>query len=488
ADYLDWRTFLTEKLAEDLKARNSAVKEIVPRAVTSSHAAIPSVFTNPANGDGTPDDWMMSESVDYWGTSFYPKHSIPSTHWSLARRALVMDFIRSSAGEKGFYNGELQGGYGVRGVVVGQEIVADETELYTWGMVSRGAKAINFYAFYPMSTGYEAGGYGLINLDGTLTERSKRAGVIATIISANAVRLLESKPAAAEAAVIVNRMATLVGGAQNTSDRLAIRDSVAGYHRMFFERNIPLDFLSAQRLTQVQLRKYKLVIVPYPIQMSTQMAGQLEAYVREGGHLFMEARPGWNDESGRAQNLIPGFGWETMLGVREKSVSPRTDPRVKWGAAEFGGSAMEERFDVLDSAAKVVATFDDGSPAAFQKSFGKGSAIVLGTFAGILAETKPVDMHPLGEILVAWAGLNLPSLKFTSPIELKEMESNAGKFVFLFNHGKSPAHVEVSIRLKKLPVRIENIMTGITVPITGEGGGLSLEMPPLSARVFRFDY
>lgn len=37
----------------------------------------------------------------------------------------------------------------------------------------------------------------------------------------------------------------LVGGVQNSSNRLATRDATAGYHRMFFERNLPLDILNA---------------------------------------------------------------------------------------------------------------------------------------------------------------------------------------------------------------------------------------------------
>src|SRR2546428_1454283 len=82
-DYIDWRVFITEKLAEDLKMRNQAVKQIDPEHVTTSHSAVPSVFTSPAAGDGTPDDFLMNLSVDYWGTSFYPKHSFPSSHWSL---------------------------------------------------------------------------------------------------------------------------------------------------------------------------------------------------------------------------------------------------------------------------------------------------------------------------------------------------------------------------------------------------------------------
>ena len=291
-DFMDWRTFITDKLAEDLKMRDAAVKEIAPGHVTTSHSAVPGVFTSLADGDGNPDDWLMYRSVDYYGVSLYPKHSLPP-HWSLARRALAMDFTRSAGGNRGFYVGELQGGFGVRGDVVSQEITPQDLQLYLWGAVSRGARGINVYALYPMSSGYESGGYGLINLDGSLTERSKAAGEVARQIAANADLLLQAHPRPAEVAILFNHLTTLIGGQQHLYNPTAVRDSTAGYHRIFLERNIPVDFISAREIDASSLQHYKLIVVPYPIMLMSNVALALEEYVKNGGHLFTEARPGW---------------------------------------------------------------------------------------------------------------------------------------------------------------------------------------------------
>lgn len=489
ADYLDWRTFITEKLAEDLAARNRAVKEITPNRVTTSHAAVPSVFTTPAAGDGTPDDWLMHQSVDYYGTSFYPKHSFPATHWSLTRRALAMDFAAAAGGDKGFYVGELQGGFGVRGVVVGDEITADETALYTWGMISRGAKAINYYAFYPMSSGYESGGYGLIQLDGTLTERSRRAGAAAQKIAANAEFLLRAGRQPAEAALLFNRMATMVGGHQHSGERTAVRDSAAGYHRMFLERNLPLDFLHPRWLDPQKLAQYKLIIVPYPILLTESIVGALKEYVAGGGHLFVEARPGWVDERGYAQPVIPGFGLHEVFGVREKSVRPRGDFRVRWGEAEIPAATFEERFEVIDQAAKPVAFFEDGSPAAYQRRHGKGSALVLGAFAGQINETKPAAMNPLGGILARWAGLEAPALSSSSPVELRILTAGSGRMIFLFNHGGEAAHVKYTLDLKEPVAGVRELVSGeaVAAPRAAQFE-IELTLPPRSVRVYRVDF
>lgn len=487
-DYMDWRVFITEKLAEDLRLRNQAVKEVAPDHVTTSHAAVPSVFTSPAAGDGAPDDWLMNQAVDFWGTSFYPKHSFPATHWSLARRALAMDFIRSATGDKGFYVGELQGGFGTRGVVVGEEITPEQIALYTWGLVARGARAINYYAFYPMSSGYESGGYGLIELDGTLTERSRRAGDIAKKIADNADFILAARPERAAVALLFNSLTTLVGGEQHSGNRGALRDSTAGYHRMFFERNIPLDFLHPRIVTAQQIQQYKLIIIPYPILLTQRVADMLSQYVRAGGHLFVEARPGWNDERGYAQPIIPGFGWHQMFGVREASITPRPEFPLRWGDYHFPGSTLEERFDVLDESARPVAFFEDGSPAAFERDHGNGKVIILGALVGQRNETNPTPLHPLGEILTRWAGVSPAALTASAPVELKQLVGPPGRLVFFFNHGQQTASVAYRTTLEQTPRRVRELVTAESLGSPGRELSLQVEIPGQSVRVYRIDF
>ncbi|HEY2933475.1 MAG TPA: beta-galactosidase [Acidobacteriota bacterium] len=488
-DYIDWRVYVADKLAEDLRLRHEAIKQITPDRVTTSHAAVPSVFTNPAAGDGTPDDFLMNQVVDYWGTSFYPKHSFPSSHWSLARRTLAMDFTRSVSGDKGFYVGELQAGFGTRGVVVGEEITPADLELYTWGMVARGARAISYYAFYPMSSGYESGGYGLVGLDGALTERSRRAGDNARRIASNSDLILAARPAPAEAAVLYNRLSILVGGEQTSGNRAALRDSTAGYHRIFFERNIPLDFLSASVLTEEQLKKYKLVIVPYPILMTQQISDLLARYVEQGGRLFLEARAGWNDQRGYAQPVIPGFGWHKILGVREKSVTPRAESMIRWGEYSFLSSTMEERFEILSDAARAVASFEDGSPAAFERSYGRGRVIILGGFAGLANELKPAVRHPLGTFFAEWAGLKSPKLTASHFVELRELHAPLGRMVLFFNHDSQPVQADYTASLDKPAGKIKELIGGAEVtPSETKEQRLRTDLPANSVRVFRIDY
>jgi len=439
------------------------------------------------------DDYLMKDAVDWFGTSFYPKLTSPDRDFPLERRALVFDMARAVTGDRGFYIGELQAGYGVHGTVTGNPITANDLELYAWSAVARGARSISFYAYYPMSTGYEAGGYGLINLDGSLTDRSRRAGDTARAIAANADLILASRPAPAQVAVVFNPLVPLLGGEQAYGDRRAMHRAVAGYHRMFFERNIAVDFPSARELTPENLRRYELVIVPCPILMTTEMAAALEQYVRDGGHLFVEARPGWQDESGHASPVLPAFGWDRLLGVRETEVLPVKQVSVEWGGRVFAGAGFAEHFEVVDPSARAIARFEDGVPAAFERAAGKGRAIILGTLAGERNATDPVAMHALGDLLAEWAGLARPSIKSSAFVELRRLGGPAGELVLLFNHGSQAARVEFDLPLERVPRAIRELVTGTAIVpgragSTGSAFRLDTEIPAERARVYRIDY
>lgn len=488
-DFMDWRVYYGYKLAEDLKARNDAVKAIDPKHVTTSHAPNPSPLARTLADPYDPtDDFLMKDSVDYFGTSFYPKLTSVDRNWTLQRRVLAMDLTQAISGDRGFYVGELQSGYGVHGTTVGSEVTPSDLQLWTWGMVSRGAKAINYYAFYPMSAGYESGGYGMIDLEGTLTERSRMAGETAKEIQDNADLLLQSHPEQAEAAIVFSPLVPLLGGFDEEAGRNAMHRSVAGYYRMFFERNLRLDVLSSRELASANLQKYKLILVPYPLMMTDEEAKALEGYVGKGGHLFVEARPGWVDERGHAEAVVPGFGWQKMLGVREKAVEPAKEIAVTWGGHNFAAAGFQERFDVLNANARAAAVFADGTPAAYECPYGSGDAILLGTFAGQANELNPQPDHPLAEILAKWAGLSSRELKAPKLVELRQMHAAKGQFVFFFNHAQQSAHVEFSAALPQEARHIQEIVTAHVVAAEGKRFQVKTDIPGECVRVYRIDF
>lgn len=479
-DYLDWRTFIDDKLAGDLKTRVESIRSADSSHPITSHAAVPGLFTSPTDGYGEPDDWKMAETADYFGTSLYPKHSGSVRPWPYPMIAAGLDFTRSSGRsyDKGFWIGELQAGQGVTGMRIQEEVVPQDLRFWLWKVLSHGARQISVYAWYPMNSGYESNGYGLINLDGTLTDRARMAGRVAQTIAANAAEIRAAKPAPAQVAVLFNRLSYMVGGAQASLSKLgnAERDSLMGVHRAFFEEQIPVDFVHPQDVVQSRLSQYKIVFLPFPVMLSRNVGEGVKRYIESGGTVVAEARLAWNDERGFSSDRIPGFGLDEVFGAREKLIRPVEKARLLMEpAANLPGmnardSVLAEAFEEdLEPAAgtRVLARFRNHEPAIVEKSYGKGKAILVGSFAALSYQREHDPSTKRLLLGLARAAGIAPEVEVTGTgvgeLEVRRLISARAQFLFAFNHASRPAEANISVRLPWANVAAVNLEDRQTV-------------------------
>jgi beta-galactosidase len=508
-DYIDWKSFIVSKLGEDLRDRYEAVKKAAPATIVTSHAAGVGLFASPHHWEGQADDWRMAREVDFYGTSFYPKHSAfvdRDVQW----RAALLDFTRSfgyDEGRNGFWVGELQGGFGTISVNVSPTVTPDDLNVWTWSAVARGAKGINYYAWYPMSSGYESGGFGLNHLDGTVTDRARLTGTIARVVDRHQAVFLDARPPRAEVAVIYNPLAHFVGGRQRAAayggpqgEVVGIeRDSLLGPHRALFSRNVPLDYVHIDHLSAEKLGRYKLVIFPYPLMVPEHSVGVLTEYVRQGGTLMAEARLAWNNERGYASERIPGLGLWDVMGCREAAIATAPNGRttIRWTSSDLPGlvpgSVLAARWykETLEPGspnARVVAQFDDGSAAAVMSTYGKGRTLMLGSYVSAAAQSTPTpEAERFFAGLLEWAGVTLPVRVTGTPVEARYLESGRDALLFVFNHGKDVAKSEVWLRRERGTYTAIDLVTGDDVRLANaaDGVSVSLELPSGGVRVMR---
>ena len=440
-DYIDWREFITQKISDDLRARYDAVKSVLPNVTATSHAAAPDLFTSPLDGYGNPDDWQAASQVDFWGTSFYPKHSF-AVGRDPAWRGALLDFTRSST-NGAFWIGELQGGFGTVALRVSATVTAADLRMWMWSALARGAKAVSVYAWYPMSSGYESGGFGLINLDGTITDRARAAGAVAKTIDANRALFLNAHPVPAEVGIVYNPLAYMVGGRQGAAPSSAQsetesmpRRSMLGYYRALFPTNVPVDFV---HINDINKRHYKLLIIPYPLMISETAANAIREFVQSGGAVVAEARLAWNDENGKAKEIIPGFGLNEVCSCRETAVHMTASGKASVildSGEHFKGQLYEESLS-----GDAVAHFDDGSPAIVTNQFGNGRIMVAGTFLGSAFESdREESLGNFIRSMLDWAGVAHPSLA-PAGVEIRQLQSGADRIVVAFNHNDAPVEV-----------------------------------------------
>lgn len=495
-DFIDWKEFIGAKLSEDLRDRYEAVKRVAPDAVATSHAAGIGLFSSPLWWEGQSDDWTMTRQVDYYGTSFYPKHSAfvdRDVQW----RGALLDFTRSfgfADGGRGFWIGELQGGFGTIALNVSPTVTPGDIRIWTWSALARGAKAINYYAWYPMSTGYESGGFGLIQLDGTITERSRVAGAIAQVVDRNQALFLQARPPQAQVAIVYNPLSYFVGGRQREAayggpqgEVAGIeRDSMMGIYRALFPSNVPLDFVHIERLSADELKPYKLVLLPYPLMIPGASAGVFREYVRGGGTLVAEARLGWSNEHGYSSATIPGMGLHELMGCRETDVQTGAKGRtvLHWAGGELPGlnpgdelpaTWYEETLAPLGSQARVAAHFPGGGAAAVFSSFGKGKTLMLGSYVGAAYEKRrnPVAARFYAGLL-KWAGVEMPVTAEPAGTEVRYLESGRDRIVFAFNHTDQAAAATIGLRAEGGPYQASDVVTGKRIASSESGGHIML--------------
>ncbi len=505
-DFIDWKMFIAVKLREDLKLKADATAPRGMRPV-SSHSDVPAILLSPLSGYGNPDDWWMSGVVDHYGTSIYPKHAASATPWSAVRLESGLDGIRSAARDKGWWIGELQAGQGATGVRVATPVTGADLRLWGWATLSRGARAISYYAWYPMSSGYESNGYGMIELDGTVTERARVAGEFAGLVTRNAGLFAPLRPRPSRVAILYNRLSYMVGG-NTVGPGNSVRNSMIGFYRAMFERNIQTDFIHPDEIVAGMASKYDVIFTGYPLMMPQAVADALRAYVRDGGTLISEARPAWNDDRGFANPVIPGFGLDSTFGVREKLLQPGENVTMiaerdldgalgPLAGRSIPGTGFAEHLEVTGDKVRVLARFAGeggrpGDPAIVMNEIREnprnprpgvdprnprpGRAILIGSFPAAAFEQDPDKMRQGGELLqalVALAGVS-PDVRIDGApgsVEARFIESSDALVLIAINHADSPQKVTMTFTPETQEAIWQNIETGAQVSfVTGPGG------------------
>jgi beta-galactosidase GanA len=489
-DFIDWKTFVATKLQEDLKFKADAARARGARPVTS-HSDAPSIMLSPLSGFGSPDDWLMSDSVDHYGTSIYPKHAAATVPWSPVRLTSALDGIRSASGARGWWVGELQAGQGATGVRVATPVTAEDLRLWGWVALSRGARAISYYAWYPMSSGYESNGYGMIELDGAITERARAAGAFARVVSRNPALFSPLRPRSSKIAILYNRLSYMVGG-NTVGPGNAVRNSMVGFYRAMFERNIQVDFIHPDEVVAGGASQYRAVFLGYPLMLQASVAEALKAYVKNGGTIISEARPAWNDDRGHANARIPGSGLDELFGVREKElrsperiemtmVTELDGPLSGMAGQTIPGTGFAEHLEITGPSVRVVARFPGegkaiGDPAVVLSRYGSGRAILIGSFVAGAFEADPEKARAAGNLLAAFAAVAgvAPDVRLSGGqgvVETRYLESDAATVLIGINHSEQPQKVAMTFPADTPEAIWLNLETGASVNFVAGADG-----------------
>jgi beta-galactosidase len=450
-DAIDWNTFLGVRRQEDLQLLAGASATRGPHP-TTAHSRVPSILRVPF--DPAADDWWLSGAVDAYGTAIHPQPVGAS--WPAHHLAAGLDGIRSAGRDRGWLASALQGGQSVEGAAVAPPVSPEDLRLWSWAVLSRGARAIFYDAWLPRSAGFDAGGYGLVDLDGTITDRARTAGAFAAILTRNPALFAPLRPRPSRIAILYTPSSSILGGNPYGPRP---RDSLLGIYRALFERNIQADFVHADEIVAGRASAYRAIILPAPLVLPEPVAAALTAYVRAGGTLVSEASPARRDERGRANAKVPGFGLDGLFGARARELRPVTrvdmivereldGPLSALAGRRVQGSGYAESLEISGSNVRVIARFPGrdgapGDPAIVMGRHSDGRAILIGSLPGAAIEADPGGSGPAADLLAALAssaGIQ-PDVRVsgaTAPIETRFLESSEATVLVAINYADTP--------------------------------------------------
>ncbi len=372
-DWLDWIAFRLQNQGRLLNWRVETLRNEAPDVLLVSHGLPTTVDAMPRQ---LTDDWRNAAEVDVYGLSCFPLWF----HYDNAEIWKVHDLVRSASRGKVFWTAEMQAGASGEGLVHSPTPKPEEIRLWNWISLAAGAKGVLYWQWRPEMLGPESPGFGLCNIDGSPSVRTDQASEFAELTVQNEL-IRESKPLPGELAILVlpeSQIFTQVAD-RNTGNYSC---TVKGAYRAFSEAGYQVDFATIS-----QLDAYDLIYLPFPLMIEEEHARRLRLYVAGGGRIISEAHPALFGNNGMLQTNAPGYGLDEVFGVKIRR-SPETQERLEsniiWGKNEI--ACAVHRQDVELAGAGILARFNDEKPAITKNRFGKGEAVLIGTYAGLSAE------------------------------------------------------------------------------------------------------
>jgi beta-galactosidase len=375
-DMIDWRMFFVHTLGENVRRRFEVAKA--------------------EDGGKHP---LMCHHVFIQG---FPVTSTASDPWNVGRFGdlhgftqmddpMMSDILRSCAKGKPIISAEMLMLYGYT-LDLPKPISTNDIKRFIFTGVAANQKGFIFWQYRPELLGREAPAWGLTFLDGSPTPWLDSYAEVGNVLQKNASFLLDATPRPAEVALLYNPENHIFAW-EATGNEKSATDSLLGVHKALYERNITVDFLHPIEFDSDILLRYKVIIIPFPYCLNEQVCVALKDWVSNGGILIAESYfGGWDRERGRHAVVVPGYGFDEVFRARQGVVAPNQSdtgveiilkkslPFVSKGMKARGTLVRES---LIPMGAEVIATFNDGTPAVTSARYGKGKAILIGTYLGL---------------------------------------------------------------------------------------------------------
>lgn len=449
-DWLDWKTYRLDAVADAVGWLNSVVKKYDPERSTSVHTGILEMGLPITHAD---DHFRLAGTTDMFGCSLYD-----AINEDLS--GFTSDLMRSACHNGAYWVGETGTGSGPIFSFFGSDpedyhcfarpLTPEQIFKLQWSSIARGAKGIFFWAWRPDISTIETLSLGFTERDGALTDRTKGLKEFTSLIRTYRDRLSAAYAPRSDVCILYNMDSMIIeelasitrqSGSEAAGQINKDISSLVGCYRLCMKNGIQPDFISKERLDKGGLDGYRVLLLPYSISLCDETATAIEAFVQNGGTVISDAMLGFFTNDGWGAQVCPPGGLDRVFGL-SVSADYRLVKRCDLSTGEHrypgAGCHISERLRVYDGA-QTLGEFEDGSPAIVLNRFGKGCALYLGTMMFLTAKVDGLEQtNALFGTLLDMAGYQRDKEILYAPeaamIEVRRLASATDEFVFVINH------------------------------------------------------
>ncbi len=499
ADWLDWMRFWFDQLYENMRWRVAMIKaEDAKHPVVSHSGAVPPVLPR---ANACIHNWRFAEPVDMWGTSFAPQ----AFSWDLATCAQVLELTRSAARGKPFWVSEMAGGAAnIRGFRKSRMPRPKDYHLWNWLAAATGSQGTVHWCYLAERTGHEAGGFGMIRLDGEHTARSRAIAEVAACLRRHQ-DILTSATVPSQVAVLYDPDVSSLLFAMELDDEL-YGESHLGYYHTLWKNDLAARYVTFDTLDDI---RENVLLVPMALTMSDEVAGRLADFVAGGGVLVAEARTGMFDDRGWMRARVPAGQLAEAAGLTEgemicsdpanRIVVPGADSTVKASGPvdlpemdpihlgppiRFSEPANVEvpahgfLVPLELHGAEPIGVYQETAFAA-RRAYGQGTVYYIGTYLGLALARGVAEAHRLLQAILRQH--TVPVVR-GDRLRPRLIRGGPGDLLVVFNDHPSQ-EAEEEVVLPEDAVGAENAVTGQAMPTSD--GRIRLSVPPEDAAVLR---
>ncbi|MCD9020757.1 beta-galactosidase [Cohnella silvisoli] len=449
-EQVEWTRFTVSNMREQLTFIRNEIRKWDP---------VHPVHVNPHNvqldmqGVGQ-SIWMEADLVDFMGCSAHPMwHSVryPQKRWTQSV-GYFADLMKSATRdpERKFWVSELQGGTTLYSSVKPFTPSRHTMKHWIWEGIASGAKAVVFWCFNSRNAGYEAGEWALLNQLEKPSPRLLAAKEAAELIGAHEKLFAEAVPEKGKVLLLYSERSMALGQVEgegnypaNPRNRNMYADAIAGAHLLLSDLSASVEFISEDRLAGEGIDKdIRVLILANTIVLGIREIEVIDSFVRGGGMLIADGLVGMKDENGKL-DAATLRKVAALFGAAVEDIETDDEGLELYG--ENGDVVLPGWFYRLPLEAggtsRVTARFSDGRAAATCRSYGKGTAVRLGTnaFQRYFANPDAITFHfvqtLVGEAISGDIHLNEGDNGPTAGLRLKTLHHPEGKVLVVLNEG-----------------------------------------------------